>query len=482
MSNQNTKPQGFKFVGFTQPQPRLWHNVGCLMDIPTGVLQKGLKGETIINGGFGPIMGIAGVANSYKSTIAHYLSLSFLNRIKESNVYGHLLTYDTEANINPVSLDRFLEKFPHITPNAATNPDSEWMITSKTTDNGSGNEWLEILETNLINKQTDSSINIEVSCFKDPRSNTPYKTKIPTIIEIDSFTEFEPESNVKTLSGDLDAKETNTYAMKVGGFKTKVMGIFPRLSNMSNNYFIMTFHFGNQIKMDMNPYAPDPIKKLQFLKPNEVIKGAGSKTDFLTSVLFVTYGATVLKNQTTKKAEYPKNKDDETETDLNYVRLVVLRNKNGPSGINLGIIVSQNEGVLPTLSEFHFCKINDRFGIGGSDRHYHMELYPDVTLERTTVRSKIDSDPRLRRAINITAELLQLKLYHNTRTDKFQWCDAKTLYEDIKKLGYDWNTLLDTRGYWLIDQYTNPVPYLSTVDLLRMRTGEYKPYFIKDKK
>ena len=62
-------------------------------------------------------------------------------------------------------------------------------------------------------------------------------------------------------------------------------------------------------------------------------------------------------------------------------------------------------------------------------------------------------------------------------------CSPKELYEDIKKLGYDWNVLLNTRGYWTIDQYTNPVPYLSTVDLLRMRKGLYEPYWLKkDKK
>ena len=61
-------------------------------------------------------------------------------------------------------------------------------------------------------------------------------------------------------------------------------------------------------------------------------------------------------------------------------------------------------------------------------------------------------------------------------------CTPKELYEDIKKLGYDWNVLLDTRGYWTIDQYTNKVPFLSTVDLLKMRKGLYTPYFLKDNK
>ena len=107
---------------------------------------------------------------------------------------------------------------------------------------------------------------------------------------------------------------------------------------------------------------------------------------------------------------------------------------------------------------------------------------PDVSLSRTTIRNKIDSEPRLRRAINITSELLQLSIFNPELETQGLMCTPKELYEDIKKLGYDWNVLLDTRGYWTIDQYTNKVPFLSTVDLLKMRKGLYTPYFLKDNK
>ena len=45
-------------------------------------------------------------------------------------------------------------------------------------------------------------------------------------------------------------------------------------------------------------------------------------------------------------------------------------------------------------------------------------------------------------------------------------------------MGYDWDVLLNTRGYWTLNQYSHPVPYLSTVDLLKMRKGLYKPYWM----
>jgi hypothetical protein len=62
-------------------------------------------------------------------------------------------------------------------------------------------------------------------------------------------------------------------------------------------------------------------------------------------------------------------------------------------------------------------------------------------------------------------------------------CTPSELYNDLIKLGYDWDMLLRTREYWTINQYDNPTPYLSSIDLLKMRKGLYEPYFLdKDKK
>jgi hypothetical protein len=140
--------------------------------------------------------------------------------------------------------------------------------------------------------------------------------------------------------------------------------------------------------------------------------------------------------------------------------------------------VSQQEGVHGPLSEFHYCKVNDRFGIDGTLQHYSLDLMPDVKLSRTTVRGKLDSDPKLRRAMNITSEMLQMRqLWDDVPEDVM--CTPKQLYEDIKKLGYDWDVLLNTRGWWTCDNDKHPIPYLSTMDLLQMRVGNYKPYWLK---
>jgi hypothetical protein len=142
------------------------------------------------------------------------------------------------------------------------------------------------------------------------------------------------------------------------------------------------------------------------------------------------------------------------------------------------LIFSQEEGVKVGLSEFYYIKQYDRFGIEGNDRNYHLSLCPDINLSRTTVRGKIDSSAKLRRALEITSEMCQMhNLWHNLPAGLL--CTPKELYDDLKAKGYDWDQLLATRGYWVFDNDKHPIPYLSTMDLLNMRAGLYKPYWMK---
>lgn len=174
---------------------------------------------------------------------------------------------------------------------------------------------------------------------------------------------------------------------------------------------------------------------------------------------------------------YPRDSEDnmEGDTDLVCVTMTILRNKSGPSGLTTQVIYSQLEGLLPSLTEFHYVKENDRFGLQGNDRNYQMVLLPDVNLSRTTVRGKLDENPKLRRAVNITCELCQMHNYWHHAAELL--CTPQELYEDLRKLGYDWDVLLNTRGWWTTDDH--PTPFLSTYDLLRMRKGLYHPYWME---
>ena len=56
-------------------------------------------------------------------------------------------------------------------------------------------------------------------------------------------------------------------------------------------------------------------------------------------------------------------------------------------------------------------------------------------------------------------------------------CTPKELYDALIQKGYDWNRLLETRGYWTFNNEQQALPFLSTMDLLRMRVGLYHPYW-----
>ena len=222
-----------------------------------------------------------------------------------------------------------------------------------------------------------------------------------------------------------------------------------------------------------------PIVKLQHLKNGDKIKGTTDKFTFITHNCYHAFNAKPLINDGTKAPEYPRSSDDnlKLDTDLSIVTIRNLRSKSGMSGMTQALVVSQSKGVLPALTEFHYLRENDYYGLEGSNVNYAPALYPTCKLGRTTVRAKLDEDPMLRRAINIMSEMLQIKsLWRNV--PKELMCTPKELYEDLKAKGYDWNVLLSTRGWWTIDNDKHPIPYLSTMDLLMMRKGLYHPYWM----
>lgn len=461
--------------------PKLLINIGALFDIPTAAIVTGKHGEAIYNGGLGQITAIMGAGNNYKSTILHYMSLSAADKIMMTTDTA-MTTYDTEVNTSLDRLETLASKFPNLPENIITSDAPKWVVTDKSMI--SANDWALHMNKYTEAKAKEKKIINKFEAFNDPYTKKPLELPTPTFVEIDSLTEFEATSTMDMLTTDLDSSDTNTYAMKQGAFKTKFLSTLPRLSNTSNTYFLLTAHIGEKIDMATGPAKYNqPTKKLQYLKGGDTIKGVSSKFTFLLNNAWFAHTASLLNNKTTRLPEYPRNKNDVATTDLNTVKLTQLRSKSGPSGYTLEIVVSQTEGVLPTLTEFHFIKESDRYGLTGNNVHYQVALMPEVTLNRNTVRENIDSNPKLRRAINIVSEMLQLSIFHNTRLEaEGLLCTPEELYNDIKALGYDWDVLLNTRGYWVIDQYENKVPYLNTLDILRMRKEKYFPYFLNPDK
>lgn len=454
-------------------------NVGCLFDVPTGYILTGAHGESILNGGLGMLTAITGIGNSFKSTLLYYQMLAAASRVfpaKET----YLMTYDTEINIHEERLKRFTQTFAPFKERDIIS-EGWWKLTDKTVYYG--NEWYEIFRTYLQEKLKTPQKEYLVTPFLDRDKKSFIATLPPTFSAIDSFTEFDTEDVVRVQDeNELGEAGGNTIFMRQGLAKARLLMELPTLCGKAQNYFLMTAHLGKDMQIASGPYAAPPTKKLQQLRAGDKVKGVTDRFFFLLNNFWQVYNSSPLLNDNTKGPEYPLRSDDPQpgSLDLNVVTVKLLRSKSGPSGTTFDVVISQTEGVLPSLTEFHYIKSQKRYGLEGNLQNYHLCLYPELNLTRPTIRSKIDQDAKLRRALNITAELCQMSQLWFSHAHLL--CDPKTLYEDLKKQGYDWDMLLRTRGYWCYNNDEVAPVYLSTMDLLRMRLGLYHPYWLEEDK
>lgn len=462
------------------PSVKIMLNIGALLDIPSGYYLKGQHNESILNGGLGMLTGVTGIGNNFKSTLMHYMMLSAASKVMEVND-TYMSTFDTEINIHENRLISFTKGFKVFQDRNIIN-EGIWSVTDKTVYYG--NEWYELLRSYLKEKKKSADKHMRTTPFLERDGKTLMQTVVPTFGEIDSLTEFDTEDIAKIQDeNELGESGGNTIHMRQGLAKTRMLMDLPGLCGGANHYMLLSAHLGKETAIAAGPYAAPPTKKLQHMRVGDKVKGVTDKFHFLMNNFWQVYNASPLLNDTSKGPEYPVNSNDPQpgNMDLNVVTVKLLRSKSGPSGASFDIVVSQAEGVLPSLTEFHYIKSNKRYGLDGSLQNFHLDLYPDLNLTRPTIRSKINSDPLLQRALNITAELFQITNVWR-HIDASLACTPKELYEDLKKLGYDWNVLLKTRGYWVFDNDKHPVPFLSTMDLMRMRVGDYHPYWMNDDK
>jgi hypothetical protein len=446
-------------------------NIGCLFDIPTGTYLKGANGEHILCGGLPNISGNCGRGNTYKSTIQHFTHISILNRYACTDN----LVYDTENSLTPQRIDALTEHFENL---VGRDLDGEGRVRITDTDM-MGNKWWDAIKA--IGKQ-------RVTNAKKLQMTTPFidthgaKIKItkPLLVEIDSMSQV-PFDAVELMQDKAEVGESgrNMEAMKASGAKSQMIGEMPNFTKVSGIYLSMSAHLDDEIQLD--PYAP-PTKRLAFMKQKTIFKRVPKNFSFLTNILYSFSNANVLQNKSDKTPLFPRDEHDRMpgDVDLQVVTVQCLRSKNGASGGIHEVVVSQSEGVLVGLTEFYYAKTR-KFGFGGNDRNYHLELYPEVSLSRTTIRGKIDEDPKLRRALEINSEICQIK--HNWKRTHEYLVEPAELYKGLKERGYNWDVLLsDTRGYWMFEEEVteDTKKFLSTMDLFNMYAGTYHPYWYDD--
>lgn len=458
------------------PEIKPLANVGAGLDVPYGYYLKGIHGENILNGGASFGVGVVGKENMFKSTFMEYLFLTTCARLGIESMD----IYDTELNVHRPGLRRLYSRIREF-----HGVDLLQTKRLRITDGTKyfGNKWYEVLKEYLKEKIAHAKKGTKGSYidlpFLDGSTGLPFRMPIPSASAMDSFSEFKTEDIVDIQeANEIGDSKRSTIHMRQGLAKVALITEIPFYLNSGSHWLFMTAQLGKEMMQD--PYAsPTANVRLQHLRNNDKIMGTTRKFNYLTTDCYHMIHATVFRNDRTKGAQYPRNPGDEIhlDPDLNIVQIQNLRGKAGMSGYIQEIVVSQKEGVLPSLTEFNYLKKNKMY-FEGNDTNYSLECLPDCKLSRTIVRSKIDSDPQLRRALTLSAELLQHDMLENL-VDTEVVAPAQLMH-DLIKLGYNWDQLLDTRSWWAPIGVHEDVKFLSTLDMLKMRTGEYIPYWLPD--
>ena len=145
------------------------------------------------------------------------------------------------------------------------------------------------------------------------------------------------------------------------------------------------------------------------------------------------------------------------------------RCKGNAAGTCFTFVASQYEGLLNALTNYHYLRINDFFGLQGSKQKQQSYWLPDLSLTRNTFRELSDSSPELRRAIALTAELLFIqKNWYLAGTNEIFHFPPQKLFDVLlsdrnKELKQE---ILQSRGYWTY-QGTDQ-PYMSLIKVLQL--------------
>lgn len=445
-------------------------NVGAGFDIPTGSYRFGKHGESILNGGLAPFTAIVGKGNTFKTAITMY----FMGRVLERYNNANALHYDSECTFGT---DRILSLMSHLDPGVAQGWLDQERIYLTDDSIAKGNQWFKQTVQGYAGMKQKDRKSMGTLPFVDSQGNLiPYL--YPTVNAADSMSEMKFDDLEKNYAKmEIGQGEMQTEAMRVSNAKRMLIEKTQGYANAGGLYVLMTAHLGKELNMDGKPQE----KKTTFMKQGDKISKVPSQILSLPNNAWEISTGTPLIVRETKEWMYPKpgRNDIDTNGNPDLITLVAknLRGKNGPSGVPWEFVMSQSEGLLPSLTEFNHIKNCNRYGLGGNDRNYYVELLPDLKLMRTTVRGKIDETPELRRALEITMEMCQMRFLWHTRDPKYNMTPEE-LRVGLEQKGYKWDQLLNTRGFWTYEEDNHPLPFLSTMDLLRMYHDEYRPYWL----
>lgn len=458
--------------------PRL--NTGTMMDVATGSYIPGWDGTAILNGGLSHTNATVGRSQMFKSTTAiaaavnayaRYPGAEFgLNDTEKAQEEKRILAM-ADVEIPPMNEFRLTD---------ATEYDAESFF-----------DTFSAMAQHKIKNRKDFMVELP---HIDPRTGKPMMMMIPTIIGIDSWSALSVRIVEEMLSPDLkigpngevlgkgsiSGSEGNTWAMRDGLIKKKMIREMNRLASQAGIYMFFTLHVGD--KIEMNPYAPSP-KTLQHMKASDKPKGAGGDFMFLMSNLLDCRSVKTLQGDD-KQCLFPTKDGFTAPMDLNQVTQIVSRCKGNASGNQVSMVVSQSDGVLPALSNYMYLRDNKYWGMDGNPIRHSPVLMPEETLQRTTINDKLRNDYKLRRAVELLSQLCYIQNSWTLRNAPVPFhMDPKVFADKLHSSAYPVDDILESRGWWTYkyDGYINPREYLSLYDALAIIDGQYVPKWLQAK-
>lgn len=446
-------------------------NVGCLFDHFSGRYTRGAHGESLLNGGMSHITAVVGKNNQYKSTTADYFMAAAQN-----NYYDVANSFykETEGSRDLEGLEFRMEQFSRIQQEGVLgNP--KLFLTNMNKMSAEG-YWEKRKQYGKAKAEAKGSM-LETP-FLNPDGSF-IKVLAPTVEEIDSWSmlSFEALEKKAAKTKDVADSKNNMLFANDGMYKTRIIMAMPGVNGRTGFYTIMTAHLGDSFNMD--PNSP-PEKIMSYMQAGTKIKNATEKFTYIPNNMWMCHSQKPHLDKEGIPIYGRGEKGEQYDKDLIEVKMINLRGKFGQSGAPFKVLYSQTEGLLPHLTQLNYIReANSYFGMGaGNQVNMALDFYPDGKFTRNSLRNKIKEDYMLRRALELTSGLAQIKnvmwylgdLAHITPPDVFRI---------LKEKGYDWDELLGgTRGHWQYNDVKEEKQFLSSLDLLRMAVGEYHPYWM----
>lgn len=456
-------------------------NVGLGLDIQTcgNGYMIGVHGEALLPGGLAALTGVVALPNYGKTALSAAI---LANAMRSMAPMSSLHFHDAEQTADVRRLDSRFKKFDELSHIDVFDIESPFFLKTDPSVYEGGEE-LYSAQRDTAKARSKQKDNLFETQFIDPSTGKPLLIQAPIFNFVDSMSSL-------TMGNELDMHENNEVgssgmnmsSMRGGSAKSQMFETVVSVMIRGGMYYLFTGHIGQDYGKALDARATD-MRKLKGIKEGFKLKKVPENALFYAHNTWYIINSVPAYDRDKKQVDWPESASDTDQDvkDLHYLTIINLRGKGGPSGEPFDMVLSQRNGILEELSDFVFCKEYNWFGIevNGNKTNYRLQLRPDVALQRTTVRTKLESktDRKLAKACKFTAEMARMR-YFGVALEPELRCTPAQLYEDLAKMGYDWELLLDTRD-WYTFLVNEPYckPYLHTYDLLRMRAGWYHPYW-----